>query len=66
MTMTKLKEGLEILLKYGDGNIAAEHDEIFAGSDGKSIIDVSEEDRQSLDKSGWMWDERYDCWRHFT
>jgi len=49
-----------------DGQIAAEHDELFAGPDGKGEADVSDEDRRALEALHWHWNERYDCWRRFT
>ncbi len=64
--MSQIKDGIEILLKYGDGSTAAEHDEIYAGPDGKMVADISDEDCKALEILGWFWDERYDCWRHFT
>lgn len=67
---TKLQcvsEGLQTLLEYGGiEDIAAEHDEIYAGTDNASIEAMIETDRQKMIDLGWDWDELYECWHIFV
>lgn len=64
--MKRFKEGLDIISKYiEDGDIAAEHDQIWAGPDDASEMNISEEDLKRLDELGWFIDEEFDCWTHF-
>jgi len=63
--MKKIHAGLTILLKYGDGHICAEHDEIFAGSDKATPETMSKEDLDALEELGWSWHDT-DSWHHFV
>ncbi len=59
--MSKVKAGFDIFLKYGEWNISAEHDIIYA----YPVLDevkVSEEDVKALEELGWWWDDDSDCW----
>lgn len=61
-TIQKVMEGLQILAKYdAGGEMAAEHDIIYAGN-----AEVSEEDAKKLEELGWHKDGEYDCWARFT
>lgn len=55
--------GLQILLKYGDESVCAEHDEIFAGVD---TNEMSLDDVDAMEKAGWHWDSNSDSWVIFT
>ena len=64
--MERIKEGLEILLKYNckDKDFSAEHDQVWAG--GPEPSELSAEDSAALDGLGWFWDEEFECWSHFA
>ena len=65
MNITQLYEGIKILIKYNtDGDISAEHDEIFC--DGPEPNDLDASDLVVLKVNNWLWDEQFDCWKHFT
>jgi len=62
----KVLEGLLILKKYfPEGDIAAQHDEIYAGGDA-SEVEISESDKKRLDDLGWFIDEEEDSWKKFV
>ena len=64
--MNSVLEGLQILAKYfPDGDIAAEHDVIYAGGD-NSDVEISEEDLARLDELGWFIDSEVDSWAKFV
>jgi len=63
--MREVMEGLAILLKYGEGEIQADHEVIYAGNEVGADF-VSAYDREKLDKLGWFWDDAYDCWSRFV
>ena len=59
-------EAFTIFAKYDDkpyGEVAAEHDEIYAGPDPQ---DVSDEDLARLEVLGWHADEETQSFYHFT
>lgn len=62
--MSEIKEGLEILLKYGEDGVAAEHEVLYAGGTPPESID--HEDRVRLEELGWRWDAGLDSWSRFT
>ncbi len=67
--MRKILEGLKIIEKYleegEEGDMAAEHDIIYAG--GIEVIDkMSPEDKAKMDDLGWSIDETVDSYFHFT
>ncbi len=64
--MSDIVQGLTILLRYGDGQVAAEHDQFFAGPNKMGKDDISEEDRKILETLRWYWDEDFDCWRRYV
>lgn len=60
----KIIEGLQILSKYEDSEIAAEHDIIYAGPhDGSK---VSSEDFTRLEELGWHIDSDTFVWARFV
>lgn len=62
-TAEQIRDGLTIMLKYGEVNTCAEHDEFFAGPEDDDA--VSKEDKKALKKLGWMVNED-GGWRIFT
>lgn len=66
-TIREVVDGLTILAKYdkrGDQSfISADHDIIFAAPS-VDLEAVSEEDRASLHKLGWRFND--DNWHHYT
>lgn len=63
--MKKIHEGLGILLKYGNGDIAAEHDEIWAGHRNATPDKMEKADVKRLKALGWAYEDDMG-WRHFT
>lgn len=66
-TYKEVIEGLQILAKYSEDDehqIAAEHDELYAGPDDPSV--VTEDDRGRLNELGWRFDPGLGCWRRFV
>ena len=62
--MQELITGLQILERYGDWNVSAEHDIIYAGADADK---VSKEDAKALKAmTGWHVDSEFNCWAYFT
>lgn len=60
-------EGLKILLEYeptDDGEIAAEHDIIYAGS--QSPLAMADTTEKLLNKLGWYWEDEMETWYYFT
>lgn len=65
MTMRELWDGLNILLKYGNGHVSADHDVIYVDPGPSDSYSISEPDSKRLDELDWMWDEPLECWRHY-
>lgn len=64
--MLQFSEGLQILAKYfPDGNLAAEHDIIYAGGD-PSGVTIEPTDLAQLDQLGWFLSEEFESWAKFT
>ena len=59
----KMIEAFTIFRRYEDGDIAAEHDIIYAGP---APNDVSEDDKLKLAELGWHVEEEFDCFFYFT
>ena len=60
--MKTVTEGLQILLKYfPDGDIAAEHDIIYAGGDNDDVS-ISDEDMKRLEEFRWHYDKSLPSW----
>ena len=60
----KIIEGLQILSKYEDNEIAAEHDTLYAGPlDAES---VSEEDKAKLEELGWFIEGDTGSWTRYV
>lgn len=60
----KIIEGLLILSKYEDNDIAAEHDIIYAGPNDTSKI--SPEDVAKLEELGWYISSGTDSWARYV
>lgn len=52
----RIRGGLELLEKYPNAGISAEHDMLYAGAG--QIDNISREDRAALEKLGWLMKER--------
>lgn len=66
--MKRIIEGLNIIEKYSEDlptDFAAEHDQIWAGPDNASEMNISEEDLKRLEELNWFIDEEFDSWSHF-
>jgi len=63
-TAKQVIEGLQILDKYEDNYIAAEHDILYAGPSDASKI--TPEDQAKLDELGWHIDSETDSWARFV
>lgn len=61
-----LADGLAIFLRYAPDacGISVSHDEIHVG--GVKPEGMTTEDRAWLDGCGWMWNEEFESWSHFT
>jgi len=62
--MEDIITGLSILLKYGETAVGAEHDIIYAGHDCRKAL--SDEDKATMEKAGWFWNEESDSYSIFT
>ena len=62
--MQDIVTGLLILLKYGEKDICAEHDIIYAGHDLHE--EMSDEDKETMEKAGWLWNDGLESYFHFT
>jgi hypothetical protein len=64
----KIVTGLKIIEEYlsadNQGDVCAEHDEIFAH--GMHIKALGGDDRRKLEAMGWLWDESLRCWKYFV
>lgn len=58
--LERIADGIQIILKYGKGEICAEHDQLWIGHS----IRVSKEDAKALEDLGWFEDS--DSWSHFV
>ena len=63
MTISKMIEGLQIFLKYGDDLVEAGHDEIWGPT---ADTKISEEDKKKLDELGWYLSDEYSCWTAYV
>lgn len=68
MTLGNLVRGLQIIAKYaGDGYcMAAEHDQVWAGTDASAKNDMTPEDVAELEAIDWNWDEDVGSWMAFV
>lgn len=63
MSYKEIIEAFQIFDKYpNDGELSAEHDELFAGPG----LKVSEEDEKRLNELGWDYDEGTESWQKFA
>lgn len=63
--MQRLSDALKVLLKYApDGDVCAEHDEIYLT--GPSPSDISGDDAKELERVRCRWDASTDSWVMFT
>lgn len=65
-SLEKVSEGLQILARYGKGDVQAEHDEIFAGGKESTPERMRSEDLERLGELGWTWDSDLQSWKRFT
>lgn len=65
MNMRTLRDALNIMLCYADGDVSADHDVIFAGPDGVTPDDMTPADVKRLYDLHWTWDTKLECWRHY-
>jgi hypothetical protein len=66
-TIAQLVGGLEILQEFNPGGIvSAEHDVIYAHGPDPDEDKISKKDKRKLKNLGWYWDEKFQCWAHFT
>lgn len=65
MMMRELRDGLTIMLKYGNGYVSADHDVIFAGPEAVVAGDINPADMKRLSELDWVWDSKYECFRHY-
>ena len=66
-TMRDIHTGLEVLLRYGDGEFTAEHDQVWAmPTDAREKRLINYYDRLSLEAAGWFYEEEFECWSRFT
>lgn len=63
--MDKLIEALQIFLKYKNEQwpTHCEHDILMII--GITEDEISEEDKEKLDKLGFSWNSEYDCWASY-
>jgi len=59
-TFEEILDGLEIVNKYANASICAEHDEIFAHYEGA----MNSRDLAQMHKLNWSWEE--DGWSHYV
>lgn len=64
-TATEVIAGLQVLGKYDSDAICAEHDVIYAGPQLEDL-ELSEEDRKTLEANGWHEDSEGNCWARFV
>ena len=67
--MEEVIEGLLILREYmieSRWDMAAEHDQIWAGPDTASEMEINEIDLDKLEELGWFIDEEFDSWTKFV
>ena len=63
--MKRFMAGFSILCKYEpDGDIAAEHDEVYAGETPPDKM--TEEERVTLKDNGWTWEGNGMGWHKFV
>lgn len=64
--LDKLFVGLEIIYKYEPNcDFAAEHDEVFCGSN-ITKNNATFEEKERLEQAGWSWDESLSCYKRFV
>ena len=62
MNVKKLWRGIEILTRYEEGEVSAEHDVIYV--QGPPPLGLYLDDAQILGREGWTWNDLYLCWSH--
>lgn len=60
----EILEGLKILRKYGELEIAAQHDVLYAGT--TEPLGMSKQDVDAIESCGWHFDDEFDSWSIFT
>lgn len=61
-TFEKVLKGLQIIAKYPEPSLDAQHDELYAGCES----DVSDRDAAELESLGWREFEGRSSWVRFT
>ncbi len=61
--MSEIRDGLSIMLEYGDCAVDAEHDVFYASEIRPEDIDGRS--KLVLHDLGWRWDDSQDCWYHY-
>jgi hypothetical protein len=64
-TILKVAEGLLILSGYGEAEVCAEHEIIYAGPF-NDAANISAKDQMKLEELGWHIDEDSESWAHFV
>lgn len=65
-TLKNVITGLQVFAKYGDDKhtVCAEHDTLYAGPG--DDVDLTDEDKKTLDAAGWRYDKSTDSWKTFV
>jgi hypothetical protein len=64
MKLGDLRDALNVLLQYGEGEVDAGHSVIYLGPDDLKPPDMEQPDVRRLEVLGWQWDIGHQCWRH--
>lgn len=57
--------GLAIFKAHGQVSVSAEHDIIYAGPNGLEV-ELTELEKELLDKAGWHYEDEVDSWARFV
>ena len=65
-TIANVTKGLEIFARHrgADEHIAGATHDIIYGVD-VPADELTEEEREQLEETGWFWHDTVDCWAHF-
>jgi hypothetical protein len=61
-SISTIRGGLDIFLRYGDSPVSADHDVVFAGE--AHPTEMERADVERLEVLGWLWDSENCCWYH--
>ena len=66
----KLKKAINTLEPYvtdkDDFTYQCQHDKIYIGGGGVRVDNMTDDDVDQLDKLGFWWDSKFECWISFT